>query len=78
MAESYIFRLIKYLKCNWIQIILILLSIYDLRIELRLLLDFFTFSTLFYTIFEHPLAITVLITVPNFFNSSNHGQLTKK
>ena len=61
-------RLINYLKYNWIQITLIILSIYDLRVDLRLLFDFFTFSTLFYTIYEHPLAITVLITIPTFCN----------
>ncbi len=64
-------RLVNYLKYNWIQIILIILSIYDLRIDLRLLFDFFTFSTLFYTISEHTLAITVLITIPTLFNSIN-------
>ena len=61
--------LFYYLKFNWIQILLIILSIYDLRIDIRLLLDFFTFSALFYTISEHPLAITVLITIPTFLNS---------
>ena len=55
-------RLIIYLKYNWLQIFIIILSIYDLRIDLRILFDSFTFSTLFYTITEHPLAITVLIT----------------
>ena len=69
MAYRYIFRLINYLKNNWIQIILIILSIYDLRIDIRLLIDSFTFSTFFYTISEHPLAITVLITMPRFFYS---------
>ncbi len=65
---SYIARLIYYLKYNWIQIILIMLSLYDLRIDIRLLFDFFTFSTLLYTIVEHPLAITVLITIPALFD----------
>ena len=69
MVYSYIFRLINYLKNNWIQIILIILSIYDLRIDIRLLIDSFTFSTFFYTISEHPLAITVLITMPRFIYS---------
>ena len=69
MSFSFIGRLFIYLKYNWIQILLIILSIYDLRIDLRILLDFFTFSTLFYTISEHPLAITVLITSPYVFNS---------
>ena len=61
-------RLFNYIKHNWLQILLITLSIYDLRIDLRILIDYFTFSTLFYTIFEHPLAITILITSPYFFN----------
>ena len=69
MPYNYIGRLIKYLKYNWIPIFLILLSIHDLRTDIRLLFDFFTFSTLFYTIYEHPLAITVLLTVPSLFNS---------
>ncbi len=72
MFFSFLGRLVNYLMNNWIPIILILLSIYDLRIDLRLLLDFFTFSTLFYTIFEHPLAITVLITIPRFLNYVNN------
>ncbi len=63
-------RLINYLKNNWIKLILIILSIYDLRTDIRLLLDFFTFSSLFYTIYEHPLAITVLITIPTTFSYS--------
>ena len=58
-------RLFIYLRYNWLQIILIILSIYDLRIDLRILIDFFTFSTLFYTISEHTLAIMILITSPS-------------
>ena len=64
-------RLFIYIKYNWLQILLILLSIYDLRIDLRILIDFFTFSTLFYTISEHPLAITILITIPSLFKKIN-------
>ena len=69
MSNFNIYRVINYLKYNWIPIILISLSIYDLRIDLRLLLDSFTFSSLFYTISEHPLAITVLITIQTVFKS---------
>ena len=64
MILGFLSRLFNYFRNNWIHILLIILSIYDLRIDLRLLLDHFTFSSLFYTINEHPLAITVLITVP--------------
>ena len=66
---SIIGRLLIYLKYNWIPIILIILAVYDLRVDIRLLLDFFTFSSLFYTISEHPLALTVLITIPTIFSS---------
>ena len=69
MNYIYIVRLTNYLKNNFIQIVLIILAIYDLRIDIRLLLDFFTFSTLFFTITEHPLAIVVLVTIPTFINS---------
>ena len=69
MSNFNIYRVVNYLKYNWIPIILISLSIYDLRIDLRLLLDSFTFSSFFYTISEHPLAITVLITIKTCFKS---------
>ena len=71
MSYSYIRRLIDYTKNNWIPIILIILSIYDLRLDIRLLLDYFTFSTLIYTFSDHPLAITVLLTVPRYIKYIN-------
>ena len=67
-------RLFIYIKYNWLQILLITLSIYDLRIDLRILIDFFTFSTLFYTISEHPLAITILITSPSLLKTINNSK----
>jgi len=69
MSYHIINKLVKYLKYHWIPIILICLSIYDLRIDLSLLFNFFTLTTLLYTIKEHLLAITVLLIVPNLFNS---------
>ncbi len=71
MAFISIDRFFNYIKYNWLQILLITLSIYDLRIDLRILIDFFTFSTLFYTISNHPLAITILITSPSLFKTIN-------
>jgi len=64
-------RLISNIKQNWIQFFLIGLSIYELRIDLKLLFEFFTFSSLFYTISDNPLAITVLIAMPKFINLKN-------
>ena len=72
MINSNFRRLFNYIKINWIPIILIYLSIYDLRIDLRLLFDYFTLSTFAYTILDHPLAITVLITTPTLFNRLKH------
>ena len=75
MININIGRFFKYIIFNWIQITLIILSIYDLRIELRLLFDALTFTQLFYSITEHPLAVTVLLTIPYLFNNlskNNH------
>ena len=72
MRSIFVARLIVFIKDNWLQILLIILSIYDLRIDIRILIDFFTFSSLFYTFFEHPLAITILIT------SSSQIRFSKK
>ena len=69
MTYGIIYKIVNYLKYNWLPVILVSLSVYDLRIDIRLLLDFFTFSTLFYTVSEHPLAITVLLSVPYLLNS---------
>ena len=68
MRYIHITRFFVYVKYNWLQILLIILSIYDLRIDFRILLDAFTFSTLFHTISEHPLAIAVLISSHYFLN----------
>jgi hypothetical protein len=71
MSLISIGRLFIYIRYNWLQILLIVLSIYDLRIDIRILIDFFTFSTLMYTISEHPLAITILITSPSLLKTVN-------
>ena len=71
MSFISIDRLFVFIKYNLLQIFLIILSIYDLRIDLRILFDFFTFSTLFHTISDHPLAITILITIPSLFKTIN-------
>ena len=73
MAIISIGRFFTYIKENWLQIFLIILSIYDLRIDIRILIDFFTFSTLLYTISEHPLAVTILITNLSLFNKINRS-----
>ena len=51
-------------KITWIPVFLGLMSIWDLRVEIRLLVDNFTFIGLFYAIGKHPLAISVLLLLP--------------
>ena len=71
MSSIFLARFVDFVKFNWIHILFIILSIYDLRIDLRILIDFFTFSALFYTITEHPLAITILIVSPSLIKTVN-------
>ena len=51
-------------KITWIPIFLALMSIWDLRVEIRLMVENFTFIGLFYAIGKHPLAISVLLLLP--------------
>ena len=51
-------------KITWIPVFLGLMSIWDLRVEILLLVDNFTFIGLFYAIGKHPLAISVLLLLP--------------
>ncbi len=69
MVYTLIRRIFRYIKINWIPILLILSSIYDLRVELRLLLDSFSFTSLLYALSDHPLAIVVLLSTPGLFKS---------
>ena len=70
MLGIFLDRFINYAKLNWIPILLMLLSFYDLRIDIRLLMDFFTFSSFIYILSDHPLAVAVLLTIPSLFKKS--------
>ena len=50
----------KLIKKYGISLLLIILSLWDLRIEIRLLVENFTFTAFIYTLYEHPLAIVTL------------------
>ena len=63
MCVSFIYTFKRFVKSYWIHIILVILSLYDLRIEFRILHDSFTFASLSYTIKENPLPIAVLLLV---------------
>ncbi len=43
---------------------LALLALWDLRIELHLLIQHFTFTALVQAIWSHPLAVVVLVLLP--------------
>lgn len=43
---------------------LALLAVYDLRVEIQLLLDHFTWAALLSAITSHPLAVAVLVLTP--------------
>ena len=48
-------------------LLLIVLALVDLRTELLLLLDQFTFTSLFYGIRHHALAVVVLLAAPSLW-----------
>ncbi|MCX5944673.1 MAG: hypothetical protein NTZ53_05050 [Cyanobacteria bacterium] len=48
-------------RISWLVVVLAVLAIVDLRSDLQLLLDHFTWSSLGYAVGQHPLAIAVLL-----------------
>ena len=48
----------------WVQGLLVLFALLDLQVELQLLLDHFTWSSLMQIPLHHPLAMAVLLLVP--------------
>ena len=51
-------------RSTFFQFSLVLLCLLELRVEIRLLIENFTFTALFYAIYEHPLAVIVLLLIP--------------
>lgn len=52
----------------WPLVLLGLLALLDLRVELQLLLDHFTWTSLLAVPLAHPLAIAVLVLLPGLWN----------
>jgi hypothetical protein len=48
-------------QISWLAVVLAALAIVDLRNELLLLVDHFTWSSLGYAVGQHPLAVAVLL-----------------
>ena len=59
-------------KITWIPVFLGFMSIWDLRVEIRLLVENFTFIGLFYAIGKHPLAISVLLLLPVMLKNNQY------
>ena len=52
------------MKLNRYLYFLFILIIIDLRIELKILIDHFTFSSLYFAFLRHPLAFFMLLSIP--------------
>ncbi len=59
-------------KISWIPVFLGLMSIWDLRVEIRLMVENFTYIGLFYAIGKHPLAISVLLLLPLMLKNNQY------
>ncbi len=62
----------KYIKLNWLPLLLLSISLWDIRIEIRLLIENFTFMGLLFAVYNHPLAIVVLILTPKIYSISSN------
>lgn len=61
-------------KVPAVPMLLLVLAFLDLKSELRLLLDHFTFTTLLVAIQSHLLAVTVLALVPSLWRMYQRDQ----
>jgi len=50
-------------RISWLAVVLSVLAIVDLRSELQLLAEHFTWSSLGYAVSQHPLAVMVLLVL---------------
>ena len=58
------------MRLRWpptVPLLLLLLALGDLRVELLLLLDRFTFTALINAVLSHPLAVAVLLLQPSLW-----------
>lgn len=55
----------RFPRQSWLPALLLVLALVDLRVELQLLADRFTFTSLFNAVSNHPLAVAVLLLLPS-------------
>jgi hypothetical protein len=61
-------------KVPLIPVLLFVLALADLKSEIRLLLDHFTFTTVVVAIQNHLLAVTILVLLPSLWNHYRRDQ----
>ncbi len=66
-------KLEQYLYEISLPLALLIIAIWELRIEIRILLDSFTFTALFYCLISHPLAVIALFIAPALFRKKMKG-----
>jgi len=59
------------MKLNYYLIVLLSLVLIDLSTELRILIDHFTFNSLYFAFNKHPLAFFVLFSYPYLYKKLN-------
>ncbi len=59
------------MKINYYLIFLLSLVLIDLSIELRLIIDHFTFNALYFAFVKHPLAFFILFSYPYLYKKLN-------
>ena len=59
------------MKINYYLILLLSLVFIDLSTELRILLDHFTFNSLYFALGKHPLAFFILFSYPYLYKKLN-------
>ena len=52
---------------RWVPLLLAILALLDLRVEIQLLLDHFTLTSLIFAIRHHLLAVLVIILLPSMW-----------
>ena len=52
-------------RVPWVPLLLAILALFELRTELQLLLDHFTWTSLSVIPLQHPLAVMVLVLLPS-------------
>lgn len=61
-------------KVPLIPVLLFVLALADLKSEIRLLLDHFTFTTVVVAIQNHLLAVTIMVLLPSLWNHYRRDQ----